>query len=344
MPEIAGLDYPTLWFLVIGGLFSGYAVLDGFDLGAGAWHLFLRKEQSRRVALNAIGPVWDGNEVWLVIGGGALFAGFPEVYSTLLSGMYIPFMLFLVLIIFRAVSIEFRSKEEMKWWKRTWDISYSLSSISLSLLLGIVLGNVVQGMPIGADHEFAGNWLFFLNPYAVIVGLTTLSIFMLHGALFLTMKTEGRLFAKLTILVKRSLTAFFLMMAILTVYTLLWVPGLSDRILTQPWLISIPFVILIALVIIPQFVQKRRYQAAFGLSSLIIMLLLIVVAVELYPVVLPSSLGEEFSITIYNGSSSIGSLRTMLIIAAIGAPLVLSYTIFVYRTFRGKVQLDETSY
>src|SRR5690606_41926852 len=131
METFLGLDYQTWWFLVVGGLFSGYAVLDGFDFGAGAWHLLFRKEESRRIAINAIGPVWDGNEVWLVIGGGALFAGFPVMYATLFSSLYIPFILFLVFIIFRAVSIEFRSKEKMLWWRKSLDISYSLSSIIL---------------------------------------------------------------------------------------------------------------------------------------------------------------------------------------------------------------------
>ncbi|MEZ4825104.1 MAG: cytochrome d ubiquinol oxidase subunit II [Bacteroidia bacterium] len=161
METFLGIDYPTLWFLVIGGLFSGYGILDGFDLGAGAWHLFLRKEESRRIALNAVGPVWDGNEVWLVIGGGALFAGFPIVYASVLSAMYIPFILFLVFLIFRAVSIEFRSKEPMLWWRKMWDISYSVSSIMLAVLLGVVLGNVLQGMPIGKNTELEGaGWRF----------------------------------------------------------------------------------------------------------------------------------------------------------------------------------------
>ena len=157
METLFGLDYPTLWFLVVGGLFSGYAILDGFDFGAGAWHLFFKKEKSRRLALNAIGPVWDGNEVWLVIGGGALFAGFPVMYATLLSGMYVPFMLFLLVIIMRAVSIEFRSKEPMLWWRKMWDISYSVSSILLPFLLGVVLGNVLLGMPIGEGFEYEGD-------------------------------------------------------------------------------------------------------------------------------------------------------------------------------------------
>src|SRR6056300_2106429 len=178
-----GLDYPTLWFLVVGGVFSGYAILDGFDLGAGSLHLFFRKEENRRIALNAIGPVWDGNEVWLVIGGGALFAGFPVMYATLFSSMYIPFMLFLVSLIFRAISIEFRSKEPMLWWRKTWDISYSISSILLAFLLGVVMGNVLQGIAIGSKYSYQGSGFFeFLNPYAIMTGFTTLGLFMTHGA------------------------------------------------------------------------------------------------------------------------------------------------------------------
>jgi cytochrome d ubiquinol oxidase subunit II len=154
MATFLGIDYPTLWFLVVGALFSGYAILDGFDLGAGAWHLFFKKEESRRIALNAVGPVWDGNEVWLVIGGGALFAGFPVLYASMFSAMYIPFMLFLAVLIFRAVSIEFRSKEKMKWWRNTWDISYSVSSTLMALLLGVVVGNILWGVELGPNHEF----------------------------------------------------------------------------------------------------------------------------------------------------------------------------------------------
>ena len=171
METLLGLDYPTWWFLVIGGLFSGYAILDGFDFGAGAWHLFFKKDKSRKIALNAVGPVWDGNEVWLVIGGGALFAGFPVMYATLFSSMYIPFMLFLMFIIFRAVAIEFRGKEEMTWWKKTWDISYSVASIALAFFLGVVLGNVLRGIPVDENFNYAGGGFFeFLNPYAVLVG------------------------------------------------------------------------------------------------------------------------------------------------------------------------------
>ncbi|MCC7317821.1 MAG: cytochrome d ubiquinol oxidase subunit II, partial [Bacteroidales bacterium] len=203
-----GIDYPTLWFLVVGALFSGYAILDGFDLGAGAWHLFFKKEESRRIALNAVGPVWDGNEVWLVISGGALFAGFPILYASMFSAMYIPFMLFLFVLILRAVSIEFRSKEKMRWWRQTWDVIYSISSALMALLLGVVVGNVLKGVELGPNYEFTGHWLDFLNPYALLVGITTLTLFMMHGALYLAMKTEGRLFEKVNDLLKKSIIIF----------------------------------------------------------------------------------------------------------------------------------------
>lgn len=344
MATFLGIDYPTWWFLLVGGVFSGYAILDGFDLGAGAWHLFFRKEHSRRVALNAVGPVWDGNEVWLVIGGGALFAGFPHVYATLFSAMYIPFMLFLVFLIFRAISIEFRSKEPMAWWRKTWDIAYSVSSIVLALALGIVLGNVLLGMPIGADKEFDGNWLKFINPYAILVGLTTLALFMMHGAIYLTMKTEGRLFAKVTILLRNAIIFFVLSFMITSVYTLIFIPHLSDRFQANPSLFIVPVLAFLSIANIPRLAKKRKYRWAFFFSALTMSFLLILVAIELYPVVLLSTIDPAYNLTVYNSSSSEKSLSIMLTIAAIGVPLVAMYTLFVYRTFAGVVKLDETSY
>ncbi|HAE14332.1 MAG: cytochrome d ubiquinol oxidase subunit II [Chitinophagales bacterium] len=344
MATFLGIDYPTLWFLLVGALFSGYAILDGFDLGAGAWHLFFQKEESRRIALNAVGPVWDGNEVWLVIGGGALFAGFPMVYATLFSAMYIPFMLFLVFIILRAVSIEFRSKESMKWWRRMWDIAYSVSSILLAVLLGVVLGNVLQGMPLDADHEFSGHWLQFLNPYALLTGITTLALMMLHGALYLSMKTEGRLFVKIVILMRRSIIAFLVLFSLVTLYTLLYIPHLTDRFREEPALFVAPLLAVLSIANIPRLVSKRKYPMAFLFSSLVFAFMLIIVAIELYPVLVIATNDAANSLTIYNSASSEKSLGIMLTIAAIGAPLVGIYTIIVYRTFRGKVKMDDHSY
>lgn len=345
METFLGIDYPTWWFLVVGGLFSGYAILDGFDFGAGAWHLFFKKEIHRRIALNAVGPVWDGNEVWLVIGGGALFAGFPVMYASLFSSMYIPFILFLIFIIFRAVAIEFRGKEEMKWWKKSWDISYSVSSIMLAFLLGVVLGNVLRGIAIGENHNYTGSGFFeFLNPFALLTGITSLALFMAHGAIFLLLKTEGKMYEKLKGLLRAGMIFFIVSYALTTAYALLNMPHLSDDFINQPALFFVPVLAILCIIAVFRLGVLKRYSLAFFFSSLTISLLLILVAIELYPVLLLSTIDPAYNITIYNAASSTKALRIMLTIVAIGSPLVLIYTIFVYRTFRGKVKLDETSY
>lgn len=344
MATIFGVDYPTLWFLVVGALFSGYAILDGFDLGAGAWHLFFKHEDERRIAMNAVGPVWDGNEVWLVIGGGALFAGFPILYASIFSAMYIPFILFLITLIFRAVSIEFRGKEPMKWWRNLWDISYSVSSTLMALLLGVVMGNILQGIAIGPGFEFTGHWLEFLNPYALMVGVTTLALFMMHGAIYLAMKTEGKLFTKVNSLLSKSIIIFIVTYSLVTLYTLIYLPHLSDNLHENTALFIVPVLAFLSIANVPRLVSKGKYVYAFLFSSLTMSFLLILVALELYPVLVRSTIDPQYNITVYNAASSEKSLGIMLIMTAVGAPLVITYTAFVYRTFWGKVKMDETSY
>ena len=344
METILGIDLQTWWYLVIGAVFTGFTILDGFDLGAGAVHMFFNKEESRRVALNAIGPVWDGNEVWLVIGGGALFAGFPEVYASLFSAFYIPFMLFLVGLIFRAISIEFRGKEKMAWWRKTWDWSYSIASITITLLLGILLGNIIQGIKIGQQFVYEGTFFDLLNPYALLVGVTTLSLFMMHGCIYLVMKTEDRLYAKLTVMVKNTTNFFILMYAILTVVTLYHVPYMAKGFHDNPVLYIVPALTIACVFGIKMLIKRRTYFKAFLLSSFTAALLLITVAINLFPNILMSSISPEYTITVYNGASSNASLKIMLTMAAIGVPIVAVYTIFVFWTFRGKVKIDETSY
>lgn len=339
------IDYPTWWFLVIGALFSGYALLDGFDLGAGAWHLTFRKEQSRRTALNAIGPVWDGNEVWLVIGGGALFAGFPPVYATLLSVMYTPFILFLVFLIFRAIAIEFRSKEPMAWWRQLWDVVYSVSSILLSLLLGIVMGNVLEGFPIGKDHiYFGGSFWSFLRPFPLLVGITALSLFMTHGAIYLLLKTDGRLYTRISISLRRSILFFLISFFITSAYAIIFIPRLTVVFYEQPLWLFIPVIAIFAMSNLPRLAVKRKYNQAFLYSSASILLLFMIAALNLFPNLIVSTLDDAFSLNIYNAASSEKSLGIMLLMAVIGTPLVLTYTFFVYYTFRGKVKIDESSY
>lgn len=344
MDSFLGLDYASCWFLVVGACFTGYAILDGFDLGAGAVHLFFKKEESRRIALNAIGPVWDGNEVWLVIGGGTLFAGFPKVYAAIFSAFYIPFYLFLTALIFRAISIEFRSKEPMPWWRKTWDIAYTVSSATVALALGLVLGNVLQGIPIDANGDYTGNTLGFLNLYSVMVSITTLALFMMHGAIYLVMKTEKRLYTKLTIIVKNTTIFFVICILLLSFYTILYVPHLSKRIQSNPWLFLVPVTMVLTIANITRRITQQKYRQAFFSSAVTISLLLIIVAVELYPNLVLSSLDPSYNLTVANASSSTRSLGIMLSIAAIGVPLVALYTGFVFWTFKGKVRLDEMSY
>ncbi len=344
METFLGLDYPTWWFLIIGAVFSGYAILDGFDLGAGALHLFLRKEESRRIAINAIGPVWDGNEVWLVIGGGALFAGFPEVYATLFSAFYIPFMLFLVALIFRAISIEFRGKEPMAWWKKLWDWSYSISSILLAVLLGVVVGNLILGFPLDEQGVYRGSWLSFVNPFAVLTGLVTLFAFAMHGGLYLLLKTQGRLFQRMRFLLRGAMIGFILTLVLATLYVLLYIPHMSDKLRANPWMFALPVVLTLLLANIPREVIKGRYLRGFISSALVLAVLLMVVSVELFPVLLFDPVQPQNSLDIYKAASSDKSLGIMLTVAAIGVPLVAIYTAFVFWTFRGKVKVDEHSY
>jgi len=344
MDTFLGIDYNVWWFLVFGAVISGYAILDGFDLGAGALHLFLKKEESRRIALNAIGPVWDGNEVWLVIGGGALFAGFPVAYAAIFSAFYVPFMIFLVSLIFRAISIEFRSKEPMAWWRRAWDISYCVSNIMVALSLGLMLGNVALGIPLNKEHEFSGDWVSFFNPFALLIAVTTLALFMMHGGIYLAMKTERRLYRKLTVLAKNCTIFFVVSFAISTLYTLLYVPYLSDTIRKNPGLFVLPLIMILAIANIPRNLKKGNYRFAFLSSSITIAALLILIATEVFPYLVYSPQAPANSITIHNGAASTKTMRILLTIALIGTPLVGIYTSFVFWTFKGKVKLDEMSY
>lgn len=339
-----GIDYNTWWFLVFGGVITGYAILDGFDLGSGALHLFLKKETSRRIALNAIGPVWDGNEVWLVIAGGALFAGFPVAYAAVFSAFYLPAFIFLIGLIWRAVAIEFRSKEPGKIWRLTWDVVYSFACIVVTLSLGLMLGNVAMGLPLNEQKEFTGSMLSFFNPFAIMVAVTTLALFMTHGAIYLAMKTENRLYTKLTILAKNFNVFFLVAFGLTTLYTLLYIPHLSDRIKSNPLYFIFPAIMLLAIANIPRQLKKGNYRFAFISSSVTIAALLIAVAVEVFPNLLYASNNAAHSITIQNAASSPKTMKTLLIIALIGTPLVGVYTSFVFWTFKGKVKLDEMSY
>ena len=185
------MDLNIIWFLLIAVLLIGYAILDGFDLGVGVLHLFTKDENERRININSIAPVWDGNEVWLLTAGGALFAAFPIVYATVFSGFYLAFMLLLFALIFRAVSMEFRGKVDSPKWRSVWDWAFGLGSLLPALLYGVAIGNILRGIPINSEGYFTGNFFSLLNPYSILVGLLSLVLFTMHGSIYLSMKSAG---------------------------------------------------------------------------------------------------------------------------------------------------------
>ncbi|MCB0282556.1 MAG: cytochrome d ubiquinol oxidase subunit II [Calditrichaeota bacterium] len=338
------LDLNITWFILIGVLLAGYAVLDGFDLGVGGIYLFVKGDENRRMVLNSIGPVWDGNEVWLVTGGGALFAAFPHVYATVFSGFYTAFMLLIFVLIFRAVAIEFRSKQPMQWWRNMWDRAFSVASILIAFLMGIALGNIVTGVPLAADKEFAGSFMDLINPYTIMVGITTVALFIMHGTIYVSMKTEGALQKTVQSWINNTIIFFVIMDVIVTMATLIYYPNMSRHFVEQPWMFSIAVLNMLAIANIPREIHHGREFRAFFSSAATIVSLMILFAIGIFPNLVLSAPNPEFSLNIYNAASSQKTLGIMLTFAIIGIPFVLAYTISIYWIFRGKVKLDTTSY
>lgn len=338
------MDLNTVWFILVGVLLTGYAMLDGFDLGVGALHLFVKKDEDRRIFLNAIGPVWDGNEVWLVTGGGALFAAFPMAYATVFSGFYLAFMALLCGLIFRAVAIEFRSKESWGWWRQMWDIGFSLGSIGSSFLIGVAMGNILVGIELDARGNYIGGFWALLNPYAVLLGLTTIALFTMHGSIYLVMKTEGELQARLRRWVNRTIGIFLFFYIILNVATLVYAPHILEILRVRPWLLAVFALNVLVVMNIPRQNHKGNDFAAFLSSCGAMILLMALFGLTVYPHMVLSMPNPENSLTIYNAASTAKTHFIMLIMAIIGVPVVLAYTVSVYYIFRGKVRLTEHSY
>jgi cytochrome bd ubiquinol oxidase subunit II len=340
------LDLNILWFIIVGILFFGYAVLDGFDLGVGMLHLFAKNDTERRLLLNSIGPVWDGNEVWLVTGGGAIFAAFPNVYATLFSGFYVPFMMLLTALIFRAVSIEFRSKQTHAVWRHVWDTAFFIGSLVAALLFGVLVGNLALGLPLNAKHEYVGGFWNLLNPYAVIVGVTTIALFLMHGSIYLVMKTEGELHDRIRMWVQNTMIFFIICYVMTSMATLLYMPRMGQPFKDHPALGLVALANLLAVANIPREIYHKRDFNAFLSSCAAIGCLMALLAIGVYPYMLPSidPAHPEFGLDIYKSASSQKTLGIMAIIAVIGMPLVLAYTASIYWIFRGKVKLEGHSY
>ncbi|MBZ0266620.1 cytochrome d ubiquinol oxidase subunit II [bacterium] len=334
-----------IWFVLEGVLLAGYALLDGFDLGVGILHPFVpRTDEERRISMNSIGPLWDGNEVWLVTFGGALFAAFPNAYATAFSGFYTAFMVLLVALISRAVSMEFRSKVTSPRWRRFWDWSFFGGSFLATFLFGVAVGNAMQGMTLDAQGNFPGTVLDQLRPYPILVGLMTVALFATHGGVFLHLKTEGALQERLRDWMWRSWGFLLVTFLLTTMATLVLIPRATANFEHAPWAIGVVLLLVLAMANIPRALYRERAGQAFLSSSTVIVSLVVLFGLALFPNLVTASNDPANSVTIFNAASSHKTLTIMLIIAAIGMPMVLTYTGIVYWTFRGKVRLGDHSY
>ena len=339
MLDVDGLS--ILWFALLGVLLTGYAILDGFDFGVGMLHLFVaRSDRERRLVLGAIGPLWDGNEVWLVAFGGALFAAFPEAYATVFSGFYSALMIALFALIFRAVSIEFRSKLKSGLWRRFWDRCFAAGSLLAPFVFGVAVGNLIRGVPLDAAGRYPGALVDQINPYSLLVGALTVSLFAMHGAIFLYLKTEGDLQARIQRFMWRTFGFFLVTYILTTMFTLVEVPRAVSNLRQIPWLWGVPVLSVFAIANIPRAIYQGRAAYAFVSSMATIAALLFLLGAALFPNLVPSSPNPEYSVTIANAASSRSTLLLMSIFAGIAIPLILSYTATLYWTFHGKVRLD----
>lgn len=339
------MPWEALWYAVIVASILFYTILDGFDLGVGSLHLFAKGDQERRLFLNAIGPFWDGNEVWIVIIIGGLFAGFPNAYATLFSGFYTLLMMFIAGLMFRAVAIEFRSKNPSPLWRATWDVAFCVSSILLAFVLGVILGNLIVGIPIDSEQNYLGGFADLWTPYPILIGVTAVSLFTMHGATYLSMKLEGEAHDHLIRWIKPAILFFLTCYIATTAFTVVYMPHMVERFLEMPLFALLPLFSLLAIVNIPIQVKRSNEGWAFLSSCASISLLFLLFVFGTFPMLLPSTLNPKtHSLTIYNAASSPATLKVLLLVVAIGIPLVLAYGAWIYRTFRGKVQLEHTSY
>jgi cytochrome bd ubiquinol oxidase subunit II len=344
IPRSRFVDLNLLWFVLLGVLLAGYAILDGFDLGVGIIHLIARNNEQRRLMINSIGPLWDGNEVWLVTFGGAMFAAFPYAYATVFSGFYTAFMLLLFALIFRAVSIEFRSKRESKAWRSFWDWSFFAASALATLLFGVAAGNALIGIPIDAQGNFTGSFFTLLRPFPILVGLLTVSFAAMHGSIYLYVKTEGEIQKLVHPWMWRTFGFSLIFYMLTTIFLLSIKPDATHNFITYPWSWAFVVLSIVAFANIPRAIFLGRPFYAFLSSSTTIFSLVFLFSFTLYPNLVASSLSPDNNLTIFNAASSHKTLGIMAIIALIGMPFVLAYTIAIYWAFRGKVKLTEHSY
>ena len=331
--------YQVIWFALWGLLWAVYFMLDGFDLGSGILHIFLGKNDTeRRIIINTLGPVWDGNEVWLITAGGATFAAFPTTYAYMFSWLYTPLLIILFALICRGVSFEFRSKVDNEKWKNSWDVIITISSFVASLLFGVAFGNIFMGLPIDSDG-YHGNLVTLLNAYGLLTGLLFLLLFLLHGSLWLSIKTTNDLSLKAKNLSKK-LWILLLIVAVLFLIATYFYTNLYDNYLKYPIWLIVPVAAVLSLLFTRIF-MKKCFISAFFSSCVTILTIVFTGIIGLFPNMIPSSISPEHSLTIYNSSSSLYTLKIMTIVIVIFVPIILIYQIWNYIVFSKPVTKEE---
>jgi len=329
------MDLNTLWFALIAVLFIGFFILEGFDYGVGILLPFVgRTDHERRQVINTIGPVWDGNEVWILTAGGAIFAAFPHWYATLFSGFYLALFLMLAALIVRGVAFEFRSKDANPTWRATWDWAIFLGSAVPALLWGVAFGNLLRGVPIDATRTYTGGFFNLLNPYALVAGLASLTAFVTHGAIFLNLKTTDLLRERALAATKAVGPVAAAMITLFVLTTYLWTDAFG-RLGVDPGLV--PILAVVCILGAGAFVRQGRMGWAFVMTSLAIALSTVTIFLALFPRVMVSSLDPAWSLTIYNASSTPYTLKVMSIVALVFVPIVLAYQGWTYWVFRHRI-------
>ncbi len=334
------MELNVLWFILVGVLFTGFFFLEGFDYGVGMLLPFIGKNDvERRIVINTIGPFWDGNEVWMITAGGALFAAFPHVYATMFSGFYMALFLMLVALILRGVAIEFRSKDESSEWRSTWDWMIFIGSTLPALLWGVAVTNLIQGIPINSKMQYAGTFFDLLSPYTLVGGIAFLLVFLFHGALFLTLRVEGELIERSRkAAVKIGLVAavvFLSLVGLTYTNTDLFKSALASSALWGAVAVFVAGYVLLWL---------KRFGWAFAMSGLAIAFTTIAFFSGLFPRIMVSSINPAWSLTIHNAASSAYTLKIMSFAALALVPIVLAYQGWTYWVFRKRVTAKELEY
>lgn len=334
-----------IWYAIFTFSMFAYATLDGLDIGVGCLHLFTSSDKERRLFVNAIGPVWDSNSLWIIILSGVLFAGFPLAFSALFSTMYLPLIALVFGFMLRAAAIEFRSKLESNRWRRLWDRVFAIASYMLSCGLGYVFINLIHGLPINTDGVREGPLVSIFSPESLILCAFTTLMFMLHGALYLNIKLDGEIQIKIQKWIRPIYRLFLVTLILMTITISIIEPKLSTILCQHPWLFAIELIGIIGVIMIPRLVQKRKEGLAFISSTVVILSMILNYTMSTFPNLISSTISPETnSLSISNASATSLTMNILFGIALVGVPFFLMYCGYTYKIFRGKVEINSTSY